>query len=278
MAKRSKKEEEVVPLYELDRHLSKMDRLKEIYNKWYGCKRCPLALTRVDGESEPTDDIVFGEGNPDAKIMIVGEAPGAEEEATGIPFVGASGKLLNQILAATAGDPGIVELAKWYQGVRHTPDNQAHFHDQMLEWRKQEFFIANIVACRPEDNKTPTHPEAQACWERLYNTIYVVDPWLIIASGKLAIETLTGKKVEVTKKRGELFDVEFQGRLTPYRIPVIATLHPSYLLRVADHKNKNGNYVQTLRDFNWALTYVDGLKFRHLGIPVPTRLEIPKAR
>jgi uracil-DNA glycosylase family 4 len=276
MAKRSKKEEEVVPLHSFEG--TKMGQLTQLYDQWYGCERCPLHQTREDEDGEPTKEIVFGEGNPDARIMIVGEAPGAEEAASGVPFVGASGKLLNQILAATSGDQHIQELAKWYNSVRHTPDNQTQFHEQMLAWRKEEFFIANIVACRPPDNKTPTHPEAQACWERLYNTIYIVDPWLIIASGKLAVETLTGKKVEITKKRGDLFDVEIQGRLVPYRVPVIATLHPSYLLRVADHKNKAGSYVQTLRDFRWAFTYVDGLKQRHLGIPAPFRIEIPKVR
>jgi uracil-DNA glycosylase family 4 len=277
MVKRSKKEVEEAPLYVFENHLSKMDRLKEIYDKWYGCTRCPLSSHRGT-DDELSKEIVFGEGNPDAKIMIVGEAPGAEEVDCGIPFVGASGKLLNQILAATSDNPAIQELAKWYNTERHTPDNQAHFHTQMMEWRKEEFFIANIVACRPPDNRTPTHPEAQACWERLLNTIYVVDPWLIIASGKPAIETLTHKKIEITKKRGELFDVEMPGHMVRYRIPIIATLHPSYLLRVADYKSKTGSYVQTLRDFRWAFTYVDGLKQAHLGTPIPFRPEIPKAR
>ena len=260
-----KKALEVVPLQRFQG--TKMEKLKQLYDQWYGCSKCQLSGFRPEGNG----DIVFGEGNPDAKIMIVGEAPGAEEESTGVPFVGASGRLLNQILAATSDDPGIQELNKWYNQVRHSEGNQNHFHEKVLEWRTQEFFITNVVACRPPDNRTPTHPEAKACWERLYNIIYIVDPWLIIASGKPAIETLVKKQIEITKKRGELFDVEIPGRLTAYHVPVIATLHPSYLLRVADYKSKAGSFAKTLRDYLWALRYVDGLKHRHLGTPLPYR-------
>lgn len=269
--KRGKKALDATPL--LNFQGTKMEQLKQLYDQWYGCQRCVLHTFR-SGDDEENKEIVFGEGNPNAKVMIVGEAPGAEEAECGVPFVGAAGKLLNQILATTSSDPGIQELYKWYHGVRHTPENQDHFHSKMLEWRKEEFFITNVVACRPPENRAPTHPEAVACWERLYNTVYIVDPWLIIASGKSAIETLVRKKVEITKKRGELFDTEFKGRVATYRVPVIATLHPSYLLRIADYKNKTGTYVQTLRDFLWAFKYVDGLKQKLLGIQTPPRPEV----
>lgn len=254
---------------------TKLEKLKQLYDQWYGCQRCQLHAFRQDGEGKPYGDIVFGEGNPDSKIMIIGEAPGAEEDATGVPFVGQAGQLLNQILASTSDNPEIQALYKWYNSVRHTTDNQKVFHSAVVEWRTNEFFITNIVACRPPDNRTPTNPESKACWDRLLNLIYIVDPWVIIVAGKAAAETVVRKKIEITKKRGELFDVEFPGLITPYRVPVIATLHPSYLLRVADYKSKSGTYVKTLKDYLWALRYVDGLKFRHYGTPIPVRPELP---
>lgn len=271
MAAKKKKALEVVQLQRFTG--TKMEKLKQLYDQWYGCQRCNLHAFRMNG-GQPYNDIVFGEGNPDAKIMIVGEGPGVEEESSGIPFVGASGRLLNQMLAATSDDPGIQELHKWYNKVRHTDANQKHFHDKVLEWRNKEFFITNVVACRPPDNRTPTHPEAKACWERLLNIIYIVDPWIIIAAGKPAIEAIAHKQIEITKKRGELFDVEIPGRITPYNLPVVATLHPSYLLRVADYKSKAGSFAKTLRDYLWVMRYVDGLKHRHFGTPIPIRLEV----
>ena len=273
MAAAKKKALEVIPLQRFTG--TKMEKLKALYDQWYGCQKCVLNTFRVDGEGNPYSDIVFGEGNPDAKIMIIGEAPGAEEDVTGIPFTGAAGRLLNQMLAATSDNPEIQELHRKYNTSRHTDSTQRDFHEKVLAWRTQEFFITNAVACRPPDNRTPTRPEVKACWERLLNTIYIVDPWLIIAAGKPAIEALAHKQIEITKKRGDLFDIDIPGRLTTYRIPAIATLHPSYLLRVADYKSKTGTFVKTLKDYLWALRYVDGLKQRHFGTPLPYRPELP---
>ena len=269
----TKKVAEVTPLPVLQG--TKMEKLQQLYEQWYGCQRCILSTFRIGEDGAPFNDVVFGDGNPDAKIMLVGEAPGAEEETSGVPFIGPSGKLLNTILAATSSDPDIQQLWGWFNNTRHTRDVEQEFHEKMQTWRKQEFFTTNVVACRPPDNRTPTHPEVKACWERLYNLIYIVDPWFIITFGRPAIETLVRKQVEVTKKRGTLFDVDVQGRLTNYRVPVMCCLHPSYLLRVADYKNKSGNYIKTVRDMLSALKYVDGLKHRLLGIPLPYRPEMP---
>jgi uracil-DNA glycosylase family 4 len=270
--KKTKKVQEEATLHSFQG--TKMERLKQLWEQyWYGCSRCILHTFRRGDNGEPFPDIVFGDGNPDAKIMIVGEAPGAEEDVCGIPFVGPAGKLLNQILASVSDDPGIQELYKWYSSIRHTKENIDHFHEKMLEWRRQEFFITNTVACRPPDNRTPTHPEVKACWERLLNIIDIVDPWLIIASGKSAVEVLVHRQIEITKKHGEIFDVEIPGHLTTYKKPVMATLHPSYLLRQADWKNKKGSFMQTVHDYLQAMRFVDGLKLHHLGTPIPKRLE-----
>jgi uracil-DNA glycosylase len=271
--KKAKKQAEPTPLQTFKG--SKMEQLQQLYAQWYGCTRCVLSTFRVYNSGEPFQDVCFGDGNPDSKILLVGEAPGAEEELTGIPFVGPSGKLLNTILAATSADPDIQQLFGWFNNTRHTREVEEQFHETMQAWRKKEFFTTNVVACRPPENRTPSHPEVKACWERLFNIIYIVDPWLIITFGRPAIETLVRKQVEVTKKRGSLFDVEIPGRVVTYRIPVMCCLHPSYLLRVADYKNKSGNYVKTVRDVMAALKYVDGLKYRLTGVPPPYRPELP---
>jgi DNA polymerase len=274
-AKKKAKKEEKTPLHSFTG--TKMDQLKQLWDSgWYGCKRCSLCETRTGKNGDLSDDIVFADGNPEAKIMFVGEAPGEEEAARGIPFVGASGRLMNQILATVSDDTGIQELFRWINTGRHNSDDQEHFHKMMLEWRQKEFFFTNVVACHPIDNRVPTNAEIKACWERVLNIIYIVDPWLIIASGKTAIEVLVRKKIEVTKMRGHIFDVEIQGHLTSYRVPAIATLHPSYLLRQADWKEKGGTYMQTVRDYMEAMVYVDRMKNLYHGTAIPHRITIPK--
>jgi uracil-DNA glycosylase family 4 len=268
---KKKKDEEVTPLHVFQG--TKQERLGQLYQQWHGCTRCGLHELRKDADGVGFPQIVFGEGNPDAKILIIGEAPGAEEEQICAPFVGASGRLLNTILAYTSADQTIQELFGWFNNTRHTRDTEDKFHSQVIDWRNSEFFLTNIVACRPPENRVPTHIEVKQCWERLYNIIYIIDPWLIITFGRAAIESLVHKQVEVTKKRGTLYDVEFAGRLTPYSLPVMCCLHPSYLLRVADYQNKTGNYMKTIRDVLAALHYVDGLRLRFLGTPIPYRRE-----
>jgi uracil-DNA glycosylase family 4 len=117
--------------------------------------------------------------------------------------------------------------------------------------------------------------EIHACWERLYNTLYIVDPWFILAFGKSAIEALVRKKVEVTKMRGKIFEVPVQGRLVEYGIPAMCCLHPSYLLRVADYKNRTGPYMKTVHDVCTALSFVDGLWKKLAGVEKPARPELP---
>lgn len=270
----SKETVEVTPLHHFPG--TKMEQLKLLYNQgWYGCTRCHLHTFRVDGSGQACPDVCFGEGNPESKIMLIGEAPGEEEQSTGIPFTGPSGKLLNQILAATSDDPGIQDLYAWYNRGRHSRDDMEHFHTKMLDWRREQFFITNLIACQPPDNRTPNRIEVRACWERLYNTIYTVDPWIIITFGRSSIEALVKKNIEVTKLRGTIFDIELPGRRVPYKIPVMSCLHPSYLLRQADWKSKTGTYMKTVRDVLTALRYFDEMKRHHLGTPIPERPELP---
>jgi uracil-DNA glycosylase family 4 len=251
---------------------TKQERLQQLYSKWYGCLKCPLGELRAcDGKQ----DIVFGHGNPDAHILIVGEAPGEEEEATSVPFVGKAGQLLNQILAFTSSDPEIREAQEAYSRKSHSDYNQKKirsYHDFVEEWRFNEFFLTNAVACRPPENATPTTEQIKQCWDRLWNIIYIVDPWLIIACGNSALSALMRKvQVKITAARGRIYDVEFEGHVGPVTYPIVPIFHPSYLLRKADYEVQGGDYEKTVKDLRMALKAVDFLRSSHLDIPIPTR-------
>ena len=251
---------------------TKAEQLHQLYDKWYGCQKCPLGELRAcDGKQ----DIVFGEGNPDANILIVGEAPGEEEENTGVPFVGKSGQLLNQILAFTSADPEIRQAQESYSKVSHSDFNAKKirsFHTIVEEWRNKEFFLTNAVACRPPENATPTSEQIKACWDRLWNIIYIVDPWLIIACGNSALAAVMRKaQVKISTARGHLYDVEYQGHVGPVLYPVLPIFHPSYLLRKADWQVPGGDYAKTIKDMRIGLKAVDFLRNQYLGIPAPQR-------
>lgn len=149
------------------------------------CQRCELGATRTHA--------VVGRGNLNAPIMIIGEAPGQNEDETGLPFVGKSGKLLEKILAA-------VELDI-----------------------EQDIYIANINKCRPPANRVPTADEIAACKPYLLEQIRLVDPKLILLTGATAVKGLIGDKRGITKIRGTW--IEWEGHLC---MPI---LHPAYLLR-----------------------------------------------
>lgn len=264
---------EQAPLYHLN-GTTKEERLSEIFGMWQGCTRCFLGECR---QSTGNSEIVFGDGNPEAHVLIVGEAPGAEEESSLVPFVGPAGRLLNQILASVSDDPEIQELVRWFSEEaprkgREADQASERFHAKIFEWRASEFFITNVVTCRPPENRPPTLPEAKACWERLWNTIYTIDPLLIVACGNEALAAVTQKQtVKITRMRGELFDMEYQGRVGKVSYPVMPVLHPSFLQRAADWRLKDGFYAKTIEDWRSALTLVDILRNRHFNTPIPKR-------
>jgi len=149
------------------------------------CHRCGLGKNRTHA--------VVGRGNPQAKIMIIGEAPGQHEDETGLPFVGKSGQLLDKILAS-------VNLTT-----------------------EQDVYICNIVKCRPPENRVPTSEESDACRPYLLEQIRLIDPKIILLTGATAVKGVTGSKLPITKIRGQW--LEWEGRLC---MPIF---HPSYLLR-----------------------------------------------
>ena len=251
---------------------TKQEQLNQLYSKWYGCTKCSLGELRA---CNGTKDIVFGEGNPVAKIIIVGEAPGEEEEATGMPFVGKAGQLLNQILASTAAEQEIREAHANYSKISHSEFNMKKiraFHSYIEEWRDQNFFLTNAVACRPADGAVPISSQIKECWARLWNIIYIIDPWLIIVCGNHALSSLLRKvQTKITSVRGHIYDVEYQGHVVPMVYSVLPILHPAYLLRKADWQMSDGDYASTVKDVRIALKSVDFLKERYLGVKPPSR-------
>jgi uracil-DNA glycosylase family 4 len=155
------------------------------------CLRCPhLVRTRTQ--------VVFGVGNPNAELMFVGEAPGADEDAQGEPFVGRAGQLLTKIIEA-------------------------------MGFRREEVYIANVLKCRPDmpagvsGNRKPTAEEMKTCLPWLEKQIELIKPRAMVALGATALEGLLGATTAVSKVRGRWLD--FHGT------PVMATYHPAYLLR-----------------------------------------------
>jgi uracil-DNA glycosylase len=157
------------------------------------CTRCALHKGRTQ--------TVFGVGNPDADWMIVGEAPGAEEDRRGEPFVGRAGQLLDEMLRA-------VGLSR------------------------ESAFIANILKCRPPNNRDPAASEAEACRSYLERQIEFVHPRIILAVGRIAAQQLLRSEESVGRLRGRVHT------LASPRIPVVVTYHPAYLLRTPTQKRE----------------------------------------
>ena len=148
------------------------------------CKKCKLCTGR--------QNIVFGTGNKNADIMLIGEGPGADEDRLGEPFVGRAGKLMNMAF-------------------------------DMLEIKREELYIANVVKCRPPGNRNPEEDEAMACLDYLRNQVILVKPKIIVLLGSIALKNILGKEYGITASRGKW--LEKKG------IWYMPTWHPAALLR-----------------------------------------------
>jgi uracil-DNA glycosylase len=180
--------------------LAHLDSLADIAKTVATCTRCPLYATALNP--------VPGEGNPNADFMVVGEAPGANEDETGRPFVGASGELLTKILAA-------------------------------IKLRREDVFIANVLKHRPPGNRNPTPDEVVACSPYLIRQIELVRPKVILALGTFAAQTLLDTKLGIGKLRGQVH--RYHG------VPLIVTYHPAALLRNPTWKRPAWEDVQLAR-------------------------------
>lgn len=165
--------------------LSLPDTLEKLKVQAQQCHLCELSKSR--------NSVVFGEGNPQADIMFIGEAPGATEDSTGKPFTGRSGELLTKMI------------------------------ENVLLIKRKEVYITNIVKCRPPDNRVPTPTEAHTCYSFLLKQIELVKPKLIVTLGGTAYHYMTGDETGISKIRGVLHQ---QNGYT-----LIPTYHPSFLLR-----------------------------------------------
>ena len=156
------------------------------------CRRCRL--------SEKRTQVVFGTGSPRARLMFVGEGPGYEEDRQGLPFVGRAGQLLNRIL-------------------------------QAMGMSREEVYIANIVKCRPPENRTPLPDECDTCSPFLWRQIAILRPRVICALGSVAVQTLLKTSSSISRLRGEF-------RCLEDGTPVMPTFHPAYLLRNPEKKKE----------------------------------------
>lgn len=158
--------------------------LEALRDEVMGCAKCDLAKTR--------HNVVFGHGNPKAELMFIGEAPGEDEDKQGLPFVGRAGQLLTKIIEA-------------------------------MGLKRSDVYIANILKCRPPNNRPPLPTEILACEDNLKRQIQVIKPKVICTLGKFASQTLLRSTTPITALRGKF--QEYEG------IKVMPTFHPAYLLR-----------------------------------------------
>lgn len=162
----------------------RIESLEEIRADLGDCRRCKLSNGRKH--------IVFGQGNPHAELVFIGEGPGADEDEQGLPFVGRAGQLLNKML-------------------------------QLVQIKREDVYICNVVKCRPPGNRTPESDEIAACSPFLFRQIDAIRPRLICCLGAPAARTVLGIKEGITKIHGRFFD---------YRnAKAMATVHPAYVLR-----------------------------------------------
>lgn len=164
--------------------LDKASALKALRKKIGDCQRCKLSASRTN--------IVFGEGNPQAKLMFIGEGPGRDEDIQGRPFVGDAGKLLTRLI-------------------------------EKMGFKREDVYIANIVKCRPPMNREPEEDEINACKPFIEEQIKIINPGVIISLGKISAQNLINTKVPISKLRGRFYDY--------IDIPLMPTFHPAYLLR-----------------------------------------------
>jgi len=163
-----------------------VETLDDVRKELIGCRRCPLCAGRAT--------VVFGVGNPRARLMFVGEGPGSEEDRRGEPFVGAAGKRLDRWIAR-------------------------------IGLRREDVYIANIVKCRPPGNRAPTPDEAKVCLPYLLRQIRAIRPEIVCTLGATALNFLLGVEEKITRERGKWRERD--------GVPVLPTYHPAFILRNA---------------------------------------------
>lgn len=196
----AEKSEEYMDSNLFQEDFEKAESLDELYKKIKDCTKCELAKSRTN--------FVFGKGNPNADVLLIGEAPGAEEDKQGEPFVGRAGKLLTDIL-------------------------------QAINFTREEVFIANILKSRPPGNRNPLPEEVAACKPYLLKQIDLINPKLILCLGKVAANSLMNNNMSLGEMRGKIFEFN--------NIKTMVTYHPAALLRNPNWKRGTWEDVQKFR-------------------------------
>ena len=178
------------------------ETLEQIQQDLGDCHRCGLAAGRKT--------IVFGQGNPHARLVFIGEGPGADEDEQGLPFVGRAGQLLNRMLP-------------------------------LIGVKREDVYICNIVKCRPPGNRTPERDEIETCSPFLFRQIEAIQPRLVCCLGAPAVRTVLGLKEGITKIRGQFFDYG--------NAKALATVHPAYVLRNPREEKILREDFEKIRDF-----------------------------
>jgi DNA polymerase len=186
--------------WKIDPRWYESSSLQELNSRISGCLKCVLGSTRRS--------FVFGVGNPNAKLVLIGEAPGADEDEQGEPFVGRAGQLLNKILVA-------------------------------VQLRREEVYICNILKCRPPNNRDPQPDEVEACEPFLKKQLEIINPRLILCLGRVAAQTLLKTNATLSELRNNIY--VYQG------IRVLVTFHPAALLRNPNWKRPAWEDVQKMR-------------------------------
>lgn len=181
--------------------------LEEIRTELGECGRCGLGKTRTN--------LVFGVGNPQARLVFVGEAPGRDEDLQGEPFVGEAGQILNRII-------------------------------NRMGLKRDDVYICNVLKCRPPGNRNPDPPEIEQCGRFMLRQVKAIAPEVVVALGTFAAQILLGTKAPISKLRGHFHDY--------HGIPLMPTFHPSFLLHNKNDKEKFwevwGDMVQVLQKLN----------------------------
>jgi len=184
---------------------TKIQKLQKLKNSIQLIKKCDL--------KENANNIVFGDGNINSKIMIIGEGPGAKEDAEGKPFVGRAGKLLDKMLAA-------------------------------IKLDRKKVYISNVVNYRPPENRKPTDEEIERYLPYLKSHIQIINPKILLLLGSTALNTIVGNEVVISKARGKWVQQE----IGSIKIWVIASFHPAFLMRQPDQKKLAWIDLKMIRD------------------------------
>ena len=184
---------------------TKLQKLQKLKNKIKNIKNCELKKSATN--------LVFGDGNNNAKIMIIGEGPGAQEDKAGIPFVGRAGKLLDKMLDA-------------------------------IKLDRSKVYISNVVNFRPPENRRPTEEEIKRYLPYLKSHIEIINPKILVLLGSTALNTIIGNEIVISKARGKWMQKEI-GAAKPW---VIASFHPAFLMRQPEQKKLAWIDLKMIRD------------------------------